>query len=617
MTMNTILEDSTMHPILSVKDLNVDARLASGDVRVLSDVSFDLAKGEVLGVIGESGAGLTVLSRAIMNWLPNPLETISGEVRFRNRNLLDVSPAEMRGLRGKEIAYIGSDSSTALNPTVPIGRHLVSKLRSVMPEYSEQDARQRIIDLFDAVRIPSPRSRFNEFPFQFSGGMMQRVMIVDALCTDPALLVADNITQPLDVTVAKQIVRLLHDLRDDFGTSVVFSTASLPMAADISERLLVLQKGKVLEETTPNDVVEKPSTEYTKTLTARVPRIWNVVHTPQQSVSMKPILSVRDASKTYHTKDPKAYFATQAVQAVRGVSFDVLEGENFGIVGESGCGKSTLSRLLSWVEQPDTGDIYFDGKSISKMNARELKHLRSQFQLILQDPYTCLPGHKTVGEIITEAPLIHGIASGQKLRDRLHEVMGEVGLPEGSEFKLPYQLSASMRQRVNIARAMVMNPKLLILDETMSSLDQVEQARLLDLFDELQRRHKYTYIFISHDLALVRRACSRVLVMYLGRVVEMAENEKLFFEPQHPYSRALLSAMPTLEENRFDAEECLLEGEPPSPVNIPAGCSFRSRCPHAMEICGKLDPTPEAHGLMQVECHLVHEQEVRHELGAQ
>lgn len=606
--------DQDSLPILSVKGLSIDARLADGDLSILSDVSFDLAKGEILGVIGESGSGLTVLSRAIMNWLPNPLQATKGEVSFRGRNLLEIAPAEIHGLRGKDIAYIGSDSSTALNPTVPIGKQLVSKLRSVMPTYAEDQARQRIIDLFDAVRIPSPRARFNEFPFQFSGGMMQRVMIVDALCTDPALLLADNITQPLDVTVAEQIVRLLRDLRDDFGASVVFSSASLPIAAEISERLLVLQSGRVLEETTPRDIVENPKTDYTRTLAARVPRIWSIDHKPQQSVLMKPILSVRNASKTYFTKDPTTYFGKQAVEAVRGVSFDVLEGENFGIVGESGCGKSTLSRLLSWVEQPNAGDILFDGKSISKMSSRELKALRSQFQLVLQDPFTSLPGHKTVGEIVTEPLQIHGIGSGGKRQERLHEVMHEVGLPEGSELKLPYQLSASQRQRVNIARATVLSPKLLILDETLSSLDQVEQARLLDLFDDLQRRHKYTYIFISHDLALVRRACSRVMVMYLGRVVEMAENEKLFFEPQHPYSRALLSAMPTLEENRFDARECLLEGEPPSPVNIPPGCSFRTRCPHAMEVCGEVEPTPEVRGLNQVECYLVQERDVPQEL---
>lgn len=604
-------------PILSVRNLSVDARLASGDVSVLSNLSFDLAEGEIMGVIGESGSGLTVLSRSIIRWLPAPLEVTSGEIEFRGRSLFNMSASETRKLRGNEIAYIGSDSSTALNPTVPIGKHLVGKLRSVMPELSMQQARQRIFDLFDAVRIPSPKERFNEFPFQFSGGMMQRVMIVDALCANPDLLVADNITQPLDVTVAKQIVRLLHGLRDDFGTSVLFASASLPICAEISERLLVLQNGKVLEQSTPDEVIANPKTEYTKSLTSQVPRIWSVGHTPPQSVSKKPILRVREATKTYHTKDPSHFFGTQAVQAVRGVSFDVLEGENFGIVGESGCGKSTLSRLLSWIEVPDSGDIFFEGSSISKMNAGELKELRSHFQLILQDPFTCLPGHKTVGEIICEPLQIHKMASGQKLQDRLQEVMKEVGLAEGSEYKLPFQLSASQRQRVNIARAMVMEPKLLILDETMSSLDQVEQARLLELFDELQKRHKYTYIFISHDLALVRKACSRVLVMYLGRVAEMAENEELFFNPRHPYSRALLSAMPTLEENRFDAEKCLLDGEPPSPVHIPPGCSFRTRCPEAMEICGRIDPTAMSHGLTQVECHLEQEQSKNVQAGVE
>ena len=600
----------TQHPseptmLLSVKDLDVTARLRTGDAKILSGISFDLAEGEILGVIGESGSGLTVLSRSIINWLPAPLEPTRGEINFRGRNLMQLPESAARGLRGKEIAYIGSDSSTALNPTVPIGKHLVSKLTSVMPEYSAEKARQRIFDLFDAVRIPSPKARFHEFPFQFSGGMMQRVMIVDALCTDPALLIADNITQPLDVTVAKQIVRLLHGLRDDFGTSVVFASASLPIAADISDRLMVLQNGQVLEQSTPDELIASPGTDYTRNLTERVPRIWSVDHAPPQSVTKKPILSVRDAARTYHTKDPTRFFGMQAVQAVRGVSFDVLEGENFGIVGESGCGKSTLSRLLSWVEQPDSGDILFDGKSISHMNARELKQLRSQFQLILQDPYTSLPGHKTVTEIVGEPLQIHTMATGTDLTDRLHDVLREVGLEQGSEFKLPFQLSASQRQRVNIARAMVMNPRLLILDETLSSLDQVEQARLLELFDELQVKHKFTYIFISHDLALVRKACSRVLVMYLGRVVEMAENEELFFHPRHPYSRALLSAMPTLEENKFDAEKCLLEGEPPSPVHIPPGCSFRTRCPDALEICARVDPTSQTTGLAQVECHLI------------
>lgn len=591
-------------PILSVRNLDVTAHLRSGDLPVLSDVSFDLAAGEVLGVIGESGAGMTVLSRSIVNWLPKPLAVTKGEILFRGKNMSTMSQEESRVLRGKEIAYIGSDPTTALDPTVPIGQHLVSKLMAIRPALSKAQARQRIFDLFDAVRIPSPKARFNEFPFQFSGGMMQRVMIVDALSTDPTLLIADNITQPLDVTIAKQIVRLLNGLRDDFDTSIIFVSASLPMACDISQRLLLLQKGRVLEQATPQALINTPQTEYSRRLIEKVPRIWEVNYPLSISKSQRSILSVRNATKTYHTKDHDKVFATQPVKAVRDVSFDILEGENFGIVGESGCGKSTLSRLLSWIEAPDEGDIFFDGQSISAMNTKEIKNLRRHFQLILQDPYTSLPAHKTITQIIGEPLVIHHIVSGKALRERVAEVIQEVGLVPDIGNKLPFQLSASQRQRVNIARAMVMKPRLLILDETLSSLDQLEQARLLELFDKLQAEHKFTYIFISHDLALVRRACSRIGVMYLGRMVEISENKELFFEPRHPYSRAMLSAMPTIEKNRYDATTFLLDGEPPSPVDIPLGCSFRTRCPNALEACNTVDPTIRKNGTTLVACHL-------------
>ncbi|MGY9011311.1 MAG: ATP-binding cassette domain-containing protein, partial [Rhodobacterales bacterium] len=299
-------------PVLSVRNLDVTAHLPSGDVPVLSDVSFDLATGEVLGVIGESGAGMTVLSRAIVNWLPNPLAVTKGEILFHGKNMSTMSQEASRVLRGKEIAYIGSDPTTALDPTVPIGQHLVSKLMAVSPELSKAQARQRIFDLFDAVRIPSPKARFNEFPFQFSGGMMQRVMIVDALSADPTLLIADNITQPLDVTIAKQIVRLLNGLRDDFDTSIIFVSASLPMACDISQRLLVLQKGRVLEQATPQTLIDTPQTNYSRRLIEKVPRIWEVDHIPSASESQRPILSVRNAAKTYQTKDHDKVFGTQA-----------------------------------------------------------------------------------------------------------------------------------------------------------------------------------------------------------------------------------------------------------------------------------------------------------------
>lgn len=590
-------------PVLSVRDLCIDIRVHGKSTPLLLENSFDIHEREVFGLIGESGAGMTILSRAIVNWLPQPLVVSRGEIYFKGKNIFNKT-GEIVYSRGKEIAYIGSDPTTALDPTVSIGKQLVEKLKAISPGISDGQARKEIYALFDAVRIPSPRERFNEFPFQFSGGMMQRVMIVDALSSRPDLLIADNITQPLDVTVAKQIVNLIEELRTEFDTSVLFISTSLPVVSEISQKIMVLQKGRIIESATPQSLLENPKTEYTKKLLSQVPRIWSEEHTPQKSITQKPILSVKNVTKTYYTKDPGKIFAKQAVRAVRGVTFDILEGENFGIVGESGCGKSTLSRLLSWVESPDNGEIRFEGRNIGSMNKKSIKNLRKNFQLILQDPYTSIPAHLTVGQIIAEPMKIHNMGSNQEIRDRVAETMDEVGLEPESINLLPSQLSASHRQRVNIARAMVMKPKLIILDETLSSLDQVEQSRLLQLFNRLQVEHKFTYIFISHDLALVRKACSKIAVMYLGRMVEIAENESLFFSPEHPYTKAMLSAMPTIEEKRFDPKIYLLEGEPPSPVNISKICSFRTRCPFVMDVCGHKEPPANMYGTSRVECHL-------------
>jgi len=590
-------------PILSVRNLCIDISVNGKNTPLLMDNSFDIKEREVLGLIGESGAGMTILSRAIVNWLPQPLVVSSGDIYFKGENIYDKS-GKIGYSRGKEIAYIGSDPTTALDPTVSIGKQLIEKLKAINPGISDHEARKEIYKLFDAVRIPSPKERFNEFPFQFSGGMMQRVMIVDALSSKPDLLIADNITQPLDVTVAKQIANLIEELRTEFDTSVLFISTSLPVVCEISQKIMVLQKGKIIETATPDEFLSNPQTEYAKNLIEQVPRIWTEDHSPQKSVTNKPILSVRDVTKTYHTKDPHKFFGTQAVQAVRGVTFDILEGENFGIVGESGCGKSTLSRLLSWVEAPDSGDISFDGKSIGQMSKAEIKNLRRDFQLILQDPYTSIPAHLTVGQIIAEPMKIHNLGNADEIRARVEETMQEVGLEPASINLLASQLSASHRQRVNIARAMVMKPRLIILDETLSSLDQLEQSRLLDLFNKLQKEHNFTYIFISHDLALVRKACSKIGVMYLGRMAEIAENESLFFDPKHPYTKAMLSAMPTIEEKRFDPKTYLLEGEPPSPVNISKICSFKTRCPFAIEACEHKEPPVKHIDKTIVECHL-------------
>lgn len=581
-------------PILQVKDLTIDLTQSGTQRRILDHVSLDLHANEVLGIIGESGSGKTVLSRALVNWVSPPLRRVGGQVIYHGTDLQQLGAAEMQRLRGRKIAYIGSDPTTALDQTLPIGRQIVEKLLAVEPGLSAVAAKQRVIDTLDAVRIPSARRRFDEFPFQFSGGMMQRVMIVDALVTSPDLLVADNITQPLDVTVAAQILRLLKELQAQSQTAILFVSSLLGVVNEIADKVIVLADGKVVERQSMQGILRAPQHPYTQKLVHEMPRIWDsqAVTPPARSGGADPdvVLSVRDVSRVYTTKDRSKLFGTQRVQAVRGVSFDVRKGDTLGIVGESGCGKSSLSRLLSRLEAPDTGEILFKGQNIAGLKGKGLLGLRRGFQLLLQDPYNAIPNHMTIGRTIAEPLLIHGGLSRAEITRKVQDTMIEVGLaPELAE-SLPVGLSAGQRQRVNIARAMVLEPELLILDETLSALDQVEQSKLLGLFEALQAKHGITYIYISHDLGMVRRACNRVAVMYLGRLVELADNHTTFFNPSHPYTRALLSAVPAIEHRPYATSTYLLEGEPPNPIDIPAGCSFRSRCPFAIDICAKVDP---------------------------
>lgn len=575
--------------LLSVCDLTVVARGKNGTTPILDRISFDLQPRQILSVIGESGSGKTVLARALASWLSAPLEISGGQVLFNGRDLV-ADKGFAKRLAGREIAYVGGNPAGALDPTMTVGAQLVEKLRAVRPDVSPKEATKKAIRLLEAVKIPSAKRRFHEYPFQYSGGMMQRVMIVDALISDPALLIADNITQPLDVTVAAQILKLMRELNEEFSTAILFICSSLPVACDAADEVMVLHQGRVVERQTPDHLVAQPEHGYTMGLIEELPTLWAQGpqrHHRQQGRDKPPIMSVRGAAKHYetHGKSGRA-----VVQAVRNVEFDVFPGDNFGIVGESGCGKSSLMRLLTGLETPDAGTILFEGEDVGSANPRRLRELRRKFQLVLQDPYGSLPPQSAIGSIIEEPLKIHRIGTKKERRDRARAAMNEVGLADGLYDSLPTGLSAGQRQRLNVARAMVLEPRLLIMDETLSALDQTEQGKLLNLFERLQAQHGFTYIFISHDLTMVRRVCSRIAVMYLGETVEVAPNERLFFDPGHPYSRALLSAAPTLEERRYKPEECLLEGEPPSPIDLPPGCAFAGRCPHAFERCYKENP---------------------------
>jgi peptide/nickel transport system ATP-binding protein len=575
---------------MEVRGLSVALRTEASERPLLSGIDLTVMPRSVLGIIGESGSGKTVLSRALVNWIKPPLTITSGAVTYGGRNLLTLPEAEMAALRGREIAYIGANPTSALDPTVPVGHQILEKLLAVSPGLSRQDARRKVIETLDAVRIPSPVQRFDEYPFQFSGGMMQRALIVDALVSNPKLLIADNITQPLDVTVAAQILRLLRDLQKDFETAVIFISSSLGIVTEIADDVIVLDRGHIVERKSVGALLHEPEHGYTRELIAKVPKIWAADTTPPRPSENEVVLDVRDVEKTYEVRDRNAIFAHRKVQAVRGVSFTVRRGENFGIIGESGCGKSTLSRLLSCLEAPNRGQILFEGQDIARLRGDKLLGLRRRFQLLLQDPYNAIAAHASIGRTISEPLLIHGLGSRRQVKEKVIAAMNEAGLSPTLYDQLPVGLSAGQRQRVNIARALVLEPELLILDETLSSLDQVEQAKLLDLFEKLQVKRNITYVYISHDLAMVRRVCARISVMYLGRIVELSDNETLFRDSSHPYTRALLSAVPTVEEKPYRTETYLLEGEPPDPVDIPAGCSFRTRCPFAFERCAVEDP---------------------------
>ena len=589
-------------PLLDVRNLSVG--IGSSSRLILDDVSLSLKPREIVGLVGTSGAGKTVLSKALVNWLTPPLVRRAGEVVFEGQDIFSLGEREMREMRRK-VAYVGANPQGALDPTLPVGRQIVEKLRATVPGTSLLNAETAAIELLEAVRIPSARQRFADYPSQFSGGMMQRALIVDALITNPTLLVADNVTQPLDVTVAAQVIRLMKELTETFETAILFISSSLAVAREASARMLVLDEGRIVEDRPTEDLIARPDHGYTRDLVAETPKIWTTHFTPPPAAD-DTVLSLRDVSQVYKVKRRTGFGGFDELRAVHNVTFDVRRGDSFAIVGESGCGKSTLMRLLSRLEQPVSGEVICMGEDIAKLKGQRLLEFRRRLQLVLQDPFGSLPPRTAIGAMLEKPLRVHGWRDRARIRERVETVMVEVGLDPNLYGELPLGLSAGQRQRINVARALVLKPEILIMDETLSSLDQSEQFKLLDLFARLQRDHGLTYIFISHDLAMVRKVCNRVAVMYLGEVFELANNERLFFDPGHPYTMALLSAMPTLEPRRYRPEDCLMEGEPPSPINLPKGCSFRSRCPRAVDRCAERPPHLTIRGQRDfAACHLV------------
>jgi peptide/nickel transport system ATP-binding protein len=533
---------------LSVEELAIQFRTDRGPVQALRGVSFDMAQGEVLGVVGESGSGKTVACRCIMRLLaPNALIQ-SGRIRFEDEDVLTLDKAGLRRLRGERIAMIFQNPSTHLDPLQPVGRQVGEALR-VHHGLDARAARQRAIELLADMRIPDPERRVDAYPHQLSGGMRQRVMIAAALACEPTLLIADEPTTALDVTVQAQILELLRQLRKKRGLSIVLVSHDLGVIAEMCDRVVVMKDGQVVETGPVAEVIERPKASYTQRLIASQPALMAPAKTAPP-IQAKPVLALQNLRVEFHQPrhlvDWLRRRPPHIVKAVDDVSLTIERGGALGIVGESGSGKSTIARAIVGLAPILGGQIVFDDTGVRGLGAAERQRFRRAVQLVFQDPYTSLNPSYTVALTLAEPLRQHRICPSAEIPARVAELMSRVELPPELLGRHPSQLSGGQRQRVGIARALALEPRLIIADEVTSALDVTIQAQILGLFQKLRQSMNLTLILISHDLAVVRHLCERVAVLRNGRLVEFGATEQIFAAPRESYTRDLLAAIPRI-----------------------------------------------------------------------
>jgi peptide/nickel transport system ATP-binding protein len=648
-------------PVLQVEDLHVHFLTSRGVVRAVEGLSFHVDPGEVVAIVGESGSGKSVSALSIMRLLPRHTGRVSkGTITFDGRNLLDLDDEEMREIRGRDLSMIFQEPMTSLNPLLTIGLQITEPLQ-IHLKMSDEEARARAIELLTLVRIPDPERRLGQYPHQFSGGMRQRVMIAIGLACNPQLIIADEPTTALDVTIQAQILELMKDLARKLDIALVIITHNLGVVARYADRVIVMYAARLVEQGAADAVFHRPRHPYTMGLLRSVPRLdrprgvkletieglppnlasappgcrfaprcpyrvpicdeepplfrtdtggvsrchrhqeitagkitWAAAELGTQEAAEQqaaPLLSVQHLTKHFTVR--AGWRGTRGVvRAVDDVSFDIHPGETLGLVGESGCGKTTVGRLILRLEEPTSGHIEFEGADLATASDAELKAIRRKVQVVFQDPYSSLNPRMTVGQIIGEPLRVYDLVpKDKKLDDRVAELLLQVGLrPEMAE-RYPHQLSGGQRQRIGIARALAMEPTFIVCDEAVSALDVSIQGQIINLLEDLQRRFGIAYLFIAHDLAVVRHISMRVVVMYFGRIMEVADRDALYREPRHPYTRALLDAAPVpdpaIEKGRAPR---LITGELPSHLAPPPGCVFSSRCPLASEECRQTVP---------------------------
>ena len=680
-----------MTPVLEIKDLSTHIQLTRSVVQAVGNIDLQIEAGETLGLVGESGCGKSMTGLSIMGLLPPGGSIVSGSIKLNGSELVGLSDAEMRKIRGNDIAMVFQDPLTSLDPTKTIGYQVAEPVR-LHRGASREEAQDRAAEVLSLVGLPRPKERLGDYPHQLSGGLRQRVMIAMALSCEPKLLVADEPTTALDVTIQAQILALLDDLKSRLGMAMLLITHDMGVIAGHADRTEVMYAGRLVETTDTHTLFEHMHHPYTQALLASIPRLsqdsrqrllnipglppdltqppegcryaarcsratdkcraneppltgetaahrfacWHPVDgplavasaTPENAVShgsaarqaalgitvtdretadeaaaaeaaaSGPLLQVDSLVKEFPvTSGAILQRKIGAVHAVSDVSFSVSAGETFGLVGESGCGKTTIGRMVVALEKPDSGEVRLNGENISALRGSELRTKRRDLQLMFQDPYSSLDPRMRVGAIIKEPLSIQRIGSGREQQKRVEALLDEVGLPRNAMERYPHEFSGGQRQRIGLARALTLNPQVIVADEPVSALDVSIRAQVLNLMKRTQADHGLTLVVISHDLAVVKYMANRIGVMYLGKLVEIGSGEDIYLRAAHHYTAGLLAAIPVPEPAVARATKGGgIKGELPSPINPPSGCRFRTRCPAAQDRCAEERPELRSFG---------------------
>ena len=662
--------------LLEVKDLKTWFGKGDNPSRAVDGVSFTINKGETFALLGESGCGKSITALSVLQLVPTPAgRIVSGEINYAGQDLLTYSESKMRNIRGSRIAMIFQEPMTSLNPVLTVKQQIKETLKQ-HTNLGEKAIQQRVIELLTDVGIPDPARRANDYPHQLSGGMRQRVMIAIALACEPELLIADEPTTALDVTIQAQVLNVLKSLQKKKGMAVLLITHDLGIVADYADHIAIMYAGQIVEQGTQAQLYKNPLHPYTRKLFAAVPNrdkrnkqleiisgtvpvltqqfpgcrfverceyAWDACHNiiprwidveqhgvrchlhdekfKQDHTEVEPAVA-KAFVETEHPEDTlldvnhlKVHFPirkgllqriTGHVYAVDDIDLSINTGETLALVGESGCGKTTVGKAILRLIETTDGTVTLGQTRIDQLDGKALRDKRRDMQIIFQDPYSSMNPRMQVGNIIEEGMLSMNIMPNKNERiNRVKELIRVVGLPEGAESRYPHEFSGGQRQRISIARALAVNPKLLICDEPTSALDVSVQAQMLNLLKELQSEFGISYLFITHNIAVVEFLAHRVAVMYLGRIVETGTVEEVMHNPQHPYTQALLASVPKIERNK-EIKEVNVGGELPSAINPPSGCHFHPRCPQAMDSCRS--SYPEASQLSEthrVKCHLI------------